>query len=99
MKHFLITITYTVSAEQRSEVLPDHRVFLKTGYEKGWLLCSGPTADKTGGLVVARAPSLEDIQRFFEDDPYQQKNAATHAFAEFDPVLHQPFLADWVAGA
>ncbi|MCU0493441.1 MAG: YciI family protein [Chloroflexaceae bacterium] len=98
MKHFLVEITYSVPFEQLSQVVPEHRAFLQTGYDKGWLLCSGPLVPKTGGLVVARAPSLDALQAFFTNDPYHQQGLATYRFAEFEPVKHQPLLADWVAG-
>jgi hypothetical protein len=50
-------------------------------------------------MVVARAPSIEEIKEFFANDPYYTQEVASHAFIEFDPVLRQSFLDDWVAGA
>jgi hypothetical protein len=47
-------------------------------------------------MIVARAPSLEELQRFFAADPYILKNLAVYRFIEFDPVKRQPFLEDWV---
>lgn len=96
MKHFLIEIEYTAPMEIINMIVGEHRQFLQTGYDKGWLLMSGPKSPKTGGLVIARAPSLQAIQEFFFNDPYQQHKAATYHFIEFDPVKHQSFLADWV---
>lgn len=98
MKHFIVDITYTAPAERIGEVRPDHRAFLQAGYEKGLLLCSGPTKEKAGGLVVARASSLEEIQQFFAGDPYAQQGVATHTVMEFDPVMRQAFLEEWVTG-
>jgi uncharacterized protein YciI len=100
MKHFIIDITYTAPAERIDEVRPAHRTFLQGGYEKGLLLCSGPrTGIAPGGMVVARAPSIEEIKEFFANDPYYTQEVASHAFIEFDPLLRQSFLDDWVAGA
>jgi uncharacterized protein YciI len=96
MKHFIVEITYTAPFEQLSETVPEHRAFLQTGYDSGWLLCSGPQVPKTGGIVVARAPSLKEIESFFTNDPYQQKGMATYRFCEFEPVKRQSFLEDWV---
>lgn len=98
MKHFIVEITYTVPAEQLSEIVASHRAFLQTGYERGWLLMSGPGVPRVRGFVIARAPSLEDLQQFFKDDPYQQNSVATYRFSEFDPVKRQGFLEEWVAG-
>ncbi len=99
MKHFIIELTYTAPAERLDEIVVEHRAFLKIGYERGWLLMSGPQTPRLGGIVVARAPSLEAIQQFFQDDPYQTKGAATYRFIEFDPVRLQDWMKDWVSGA
>ena len=99
MKHFIIEIIYTASLEKIANILPAHRAFLQTGYERGWLLLSGPMNPKTGGIVVARAPSLEELQAFFSADPYHLTGVAGHNFIEFDPVKHQPWLESWVTGS
>lgn len=97
MKHFIVELTYNVSAEQIAESVAEHRAFLQTGYERGWLLCSGPQVPRVGGIIVARAPSLEELQRFFADDPYQKKGLARYRFIEFEPVKRQAFLETWVS--
>jgi uncharacterized protein YciI len=98
MKHFIVEINYKIPAEQMAEIVVEHRQFLQTGYDRGLLLCSGPRVPRTGGMVVARAASLEEIQRFFADDPYHLHDVAEHHFVEFEPVKRQAFLEDWVAG-
>ena len=99
MKHFIVEITYTASPEEIAGVLVAHRAFLQTGYERGWLLLSGPLNPKTGGIVVARAPSLAELQAFFSSDPYHLSGVAEHHFIEFDPVKRQPWLEGWVSGS
>jgi uncharacterized protein YciI len=98
MKHFIVDINYLVPAEQLADILPAHRAFLHTGYEKGILFMSGPKEPRTGGLAVARSESLKDLQEFFTQDPYHLNNVATHTFIEFNPVLRQSWLDDWVDG-
>ena len=96
MKHFLIEIEYTAPHEIINMIVDEHRTFLQTGYDLGWLLMSGPKNPKTGGLVIARAPSMQRIQEFFFEDPYRKHNAATYRFVEFDPVKQQSFMQEWV---
>jgi len=97
MKHFVVEITYTVPADQLGSIVAEHREFLKTGYEKGLLLFSGPQEPRIGGIAICRAQSLEVIREFFSQDPYALHHAATHSFIEFNPVLWQAFMEDWVA--
>jgi uncharacterized protein YciI len=98
MKHFLVEITYTAPIEKIEAILPKHRAFLQTGYDRGWLLMSGPLNPRTGGIVIARAPSLEELQVFFRSDPYALHRVATHRLAEFSPVKRQPLVESWVNG-
>ena len=98
MKHFIVEINYKIPAEQMADIVAEHRQFLQTGYDQGLLLCSGPRVPRTGGMVVARAASLQEIQQFFEGDPYHQHDVAEHHFVEFEPVKRQEFLEAWVAG-
>ncbi|NTV37470.1 MAG: hypothetical protein HGA53_11010, partial [Anaerolineaceae bacterium] len=88
----------TAALEKVAATLAEHRAFLQTGYERGWLLMSGPQVPKTGGMVIARAPSMDELREFFRNDPYLVRGLATYRFVEFEPVKNQPFMADWIAG-
>jgi uncharacterized protein YciI len=99
MKHFIIQSTFTVPFEQLGERVAEHRSYLQKGYDKGWILCSGPQSPKVGGVIVARAPSLQDIQAFFAEDPYAIKGLAQYRFVEFEPLKRQLFLDQWVTAS
>jgi uncharacterized protein YciI len=96
MKQFIVEITYTAADELIAAARPAHRVFLQSGYERGWLLMSGPRTACGGGIVVARAPSLEELSDFFQNDPYRQQGLATHQFIQFEPAKRQAFLEEWL---
>jgi len=96
MRHYIIEITYKVTFEELQDTLPAHRSFLDEGYERGLLLMSGPQNPKTGGMVVARAESLEIIKDYFSRDPYQTKGLAEYRFVEFTPVKNNPMIKDWL---
>ena len=96
MKHFIVDLDYRIPAEQIGDVLTEHRAFLKKGYDQGRLLCSGPKVPKTGGVIIAKAPSLAALQEFFQDDPYVVKGIAEYRYIEFDTVLRQAWLDGWV---
>ncbi len=96
MKHFIIIIHYIESVEIVNEIRPRHREFLEKGYKDGIVLCSGPQVPRTGGLIVARGKTAEEVKTFFSNDPYQKENAAEYQFVEFEPVHYQDFLKDWI---
>ncbi|HZW05029.1 MAG TPA: YciI family protein [Anaerolineaceae bacterium] len=98
MKHFIVEITYLIPADQLGDRLAEHRAYLKTGYDRGILLCSGPMNPRTGGILVARANDRSEIDEFIRGDPYARHAITSHRVIEFEPVLQQSFLVDWVAG-
>ena len=96
MKHFVVEIIYKAPIEKITELRPVHREFLKKGYEKGLLLVSGPQTPQIGGIVIARAESMEEIAEYFSGDPYSTANAAHYQFIEFNPVSRQEFMNGWI---
>ncbi len=96
MKHFIININYIVPLTKIDEILSEHRKFLQVGYNNGLLLFSGPRNPRTGGIVAARANSIEELKTFFENDPYMINSYAKYEFIEFDPVKHQSILDEWI---
>jgi uncharacterized protein YciI len=97
MKHFLLEGQHLVPFEQRSpELIAEHRRFLQQGYDKGRFLLSGPFVPPSGGILVARAESLDELQEFLADEPFcKAKVMRFSRITEFDPVQHQPVLQGW----
>lgn len=96
MKYFIIEIIYTVPLEEIEKTTIEHRTFLRTLYNKNLILMSGPKVPRTGGIVIARAESIEYAENLFKDDPYKEKNLAEYRFIEFKPLNHQEFVKDWI---
>lgn len=97
MKHFIILIHYIESVDRINEIRPRHREFLEKGYSKRIVLFSGPQVPRTGGLIVARGKSADEVKQFFSDDPYQKEKAAEYQFIEFEPVHYQKFMEKWIS--
>jgi uncharacterized protein YciI len=95
-KFFVVEVTYRIPADQLGETLAAHRAFLQTGYDQGWLLLSGPQVPRTGGIIIARAPSRAAIEAFFLQDPYQHQQLADYRFVEFEPAKRAMLMEDWV---
>ena len=97
MKHFLLEGENIVPFEKRApELIAAHRQFLQQGYDQGRFLLSGPSIPPKGGILMARAESLEELNEFLADEPYcRAKVMRFSRITEFDPVQHQPILNDW----
>jgi uncharacterized protein YciI len=98
MQIFLVELNFLKPFASFGDVVPQHRAFLQTGYDSGLLLMSGPREDKTGGIVVARAPDLPTLQSFFELDPYKLNGLAEHRFVSFTAAKRSPLVEDWISG-
>lgn len=96
MLHFVVEIIYKAPIEKIEAVLELHRKFLQEGYDKGLLLMSGPQVPRIGGIVIARANSMEEIAEFFSKDPYNEKGLAHYQYIQFNPVKHSEIVTDWV---
>jgi uncharacterized protein YciI len=97
MKHFLLEGQHLVPFERRDPALiAAHRRFLQEGYEQGRFLLSGPSIPPTGGVLIARAQSLDELNAFLADEPFcKAKVMRFSRITEFDPVQHQPVLREW----
>ena len=98
MKHFVVEIIYKAPLEKITELRPMHREFLKIGYDKGLLLVSGPQTPQIGGIVIARANSMEEISEYFSNDPYAKESAADYQIIEFNPISRNEILNNWIDG-
>ncbi len=98
MKYFIINLTYLVPLEKVADVVGEHRAFLDEGYKRGWFLASGPQNPKLGGLLIARAPSREDLDALLANDPFKLKEICSYGFIEFDPVKRHPEMGAFFAG-
>jgi uncharacterized protein YciI len=96
MKYFLVLIEYKTDIENIVRVTEQHRAHLKKGYEQGMFLISGPRIPRTGGLVIAKSSSLEQLESFFSDDPYYIHSYAEYKFIEFDPKSCHSDVTGWV---
>lgn len=96
MKFFFVELKYLVPTEQLDQYVSAHRAHLQVGYDQGSLLISGPKVPRTGAVLIGKANSLEELQQFFQQDPYQINHLAEYSFAEFLPVKYHALLTDWV---
>jgi uncharacterized protein YciI len=96
MKHFIVEIIYKAPLEKIDAVRDRHRAFLDEGYKKGMILMSGPQVPRTGGIIIARGNSMEDVAEFLQNDPYQMEKVAEYKFVEFNPVHFQEMIKGWI---
>ncbi len=81
---FALHSVYLKPVSEVDKHLEAHRAFLKTLYEKGITICSGPQVPRTGGFILMNAASKSEALGFMEQDPYVIHKLAVYSVIEFD---------------
>ena len=93
---FVVLVDYLKPIETVDAFLAPHRTYLDTLYAKKILLASGPQVPRTGGLLLARGVSKDELRTLLDGDPFAQEGIARYNIVEFDPVKHCAELKDLV---
>lgn len=83
---FVVLLKYVKPIDIVDQHLLAHRAFLDTLYKSGDLLCSGPQNPRTGGVLLARTPHRDTLEKLIKDDPFYQAGVADYQIIEFEPV-------------
>jgi uncharacterized protein YciI len=87
MKNFLIILRYKVDMAIVEEHTAAHRAYLKTQYDEGRLLMSGPFVPRIAGVLWAQAQEQAEVQRMIDADPFNVHGVADWEIIEFKPVM------------
>jgi uncharacterized protein YciI len=95
---FVIDLTYAVPLDVVDAHLPAHRAYLDEQYAAGVFLASGPKAPRTGGVILACAPSLQALEAVLAADPFRVHGVADYRVTRVDVRATAPGL-ERLAGA
>ena len=84
---FIISITYIVSLEEIDRHLDDHVAYLKEQYDLGNFIASGRKIPRTGGVILSKMNSFEELHDILEKDPFKVNALATYEVIEFMPSM------------
>ncbi|EKF75665.1 hypothetical protein A11A3_02312 [Alcanivorax hongdengensis A-11-3] len=82
---FVVTLTYKVPLTTVDQYLEAHLAYLDRGYAAGHFIVSGRKVPRTGGVILARADSRNDLLSLLEQDPFHQAGIADFDIVEFVP--------------
>jgi uncharacterized protein YciI len=91
---FVILLNYVKPLAEIDTHLQAHRAFLDEGYASGIFIASGPRVPRTGGIILAKAESVQELQNFVSKDPLQTAGVAEYEILEFTPLKSDPRLKD-----
>ena len=71
MAKFIALLTFG-NDEQRLAARPRHREYLRSLFDQGKLITSGPFTDETGALLIYEAADEAEARALLAADPYSE---------------------------
>lgn len=90
---FIVLLTYQRPLADIDRRMRAHVAFLEEGYRAGVFVASGRQVPRTGGVILAVAPSRGAVEALMELDPFVREGLARFEVIEFRTSLHHPDLA------
>ena len=89
---FVLIARYTKPAEEVDRLLDGHRAWIIKNMEAGRILLTARQVPLTGGLILARGQSPEEVWEMLGEDPFHTSGSAEYEVLEFQPVRAAPGL-------
>jgi uncharacterized protein YciI len=89
---YLILVKHTGSDEDLARAAAVHRKFLDQACDAGRVLVFGPQVPKTGGVIIARARTRQEVDELIHGDPFYQEKIADYQVIEFQALKCHPAL-------
>ncbi len=86
MRYFAAILTLGDSSKSL-EYRPRHLAFLERGEKEGFIFARGRFADGAGGLIIYRAETPEEAERFAAQDPYVASGARRLELHEWEMLV------------
>ncbi|SHF98815.1 YciI family protein [Vibrio gazogenes] len=93
---FIVSLTYISEISQIDKYLEAHVEYLDKNYEKGVFIASGRKVPRNGGVILAKARNLSELEEVLNDDPFKIHNLAHYELIEFVPTKSAPEFASLI---
>ncbi len=90
---FIVLVNYVVSLDRIDSLLEEHVEFLKVQFEKQAFITSGRKVPRTGGVIIAKASSKEELEAILKQDPFYKNGVAEYEITEFIASMTLPEFA------
>lgn len=84
---YIINLRYIKPLEEIDALIDEHIEFLKKQYEKGIFVASGRMVPRTGGIILVRNISLEELDKVISEDPFNIHGVAEYSMTQFIPTM------------
>lgn len=95
---FLIDVQYEAQLTEVDAALADHVTFLRQQYQQGVFIVSGRKVPRTGGIILARGVTRDELDAILDSDPFKQQGLARYTVTEFVASMTAVELATFQEG-
>lgn len=84
---YLLIFSYKQPLSEVDRFVPEHRQFLERHYASGHFQLSGRREPRTGGVILVRAASRDEVLAIVRQDPFHREQLADYELIEFLPSM------------
>lgn len=84
---FIVSLTYICSLNEVDKYLSEHVKYLEEEYKKENFIASGRMIPRTGGIILSKLTSLDELNKVLNRDPFKINNLAKYDIQEFIPSM------------
>jgi uncharacterized protein YciI len=95
---FIIDLHYIVPLEQLDSHMTEHVKYLQKYYKQNVFVASGRKVPRTGGVILALAPTREVVDQIIMEDPFYVPKLAEFSVTEFLTSQSHPDLKKLLKG-
>jgi uncharacterized protein YciI len=96
-EEYVCHITYIYKTmEQIDALLASHIKYLEEQYKARRFIVSGRRNPRVGGVILANASSLSEMNAIIEQDPFYRHEAAKYEIIEFIPTKYDTSFVDFM---
>jgi len=83
---FIVSLTYKTDLSEADKHFDAHIAFIEKYYSLGKIISSGKKVPRTGGVILMRASSKEEVETIIKEDPFYFEGVADFDIIEFLPT-------------
>ena len=94
MAKFVAVLEFTEQEDLRLQTRPTHREYLRSLFDAGNLVMSGPWVDETGAMLIYEVADHAEAERLLDADPYRTAGVIADARIKEWRVVLGPLAAE-----
>lgn len=95
---FIVDLNYIVPLEKLDSHMTEHVKYLRKYYKENIFVASGRKVPRTGGIILAKGCSLDELKKIICQDPFHIYSLAEFKIIEFQTSQVHPEVKQFIKG-